>query len=81
MSPRTNLLLLNAAFLRPQVRFVGLFAPSLLVAIIRVSTGSPGPDPDLASEKPVDGKLVARPMLNGLPVLEFEGHYDYRLAA
>jgi len=36
--------------------------------------GIPDPDPELAGEKPIDGKLVARPILNGL-------HHGYRLAA
>ena len=30
------------------------------------------PDPELVAPKPADGKLVARPVLNGLPVLNFE---------
>jgi putative transposase len=36
--------------------------------------GIPDPDPELATPKPANGKLVARPILNGL-------HHDYRLAA
>jgi len=36
--------------------------------------GIPDPDPALAEPKPVNGKLVAIPVLNGL-------HHDYRLAA
>lgn len=36
--------------------------------------GIPDPDPELAAPKPADGKLVARPVLNGL-------HHDYRYAA
>lgn len=36
--------------------------------------GIPDPDPELAAPKPANGKLVARPILNGL-------HHDYRLAA
>ena len=36
--------------------------------------GIPDPDPELAAPKPAHGKLVARPILNGL-------HHDYRLAA
>ena len=36
--------------------------------------GIPDPDPELAGEKPAHGKLVARPVLNGL-------HHDYRLQA
>lgn len=36
--------------------------------------GIPDPDPELAAPKPADGKLVARPVLNGL-------HHDYRLLA
>jgi hypothetical protein len=36
--------------------------------------GMPDPDPVLAEPKPVDGGLVAIPVLNGL-------HHDYRLAA
>jgi len=36
--------------------------------------GIPDPDPALAEPKPVGGRLVAIPVLNGL-------HHDYRLAA
>jgi len=36
--------------------------------------GIPEPDPELAAPKPANGKLVARPVLNGL-------HHDYRLRA
>jgi len=36
--------------------------------------GIPDPDPELAAPKPANGKLVARPVLNGL-------HHDYRCAA
>jgi hypothetical protein len=36
--------------------------------------GIPDPDPALAEPKPVRGRLVAIPVLNGL-------HHDYRLAA
>jgi len=36
--------------------------------------GIPDPDPELEAPKPTNGKLVARPVLNGL-------HHDYRLAA
>jgi putative transposase len=36
--------------------------------------GIPDPDPELAAPKPANGKLVARPVLNGL-------HHDYRVAA
>ena len=36
--------------------------------------GIPDPDPELAEPKPANGKLVARPILNGL-------HHDYRLVA
>jgi hypothetical protein len=36
--------------------------------------GIPDPDPALADPKPLRGRLVAIPVLNGL-------HHDYRLAA
>jgi len=36
--------------------------------------GIPDPDPALAESKPVNGRLVAIPVLNGL-------HHDYRLVA
>jgi len=36
--------------------------------------GIPDPDPELAAPKPANGKLVARPVLNGL-------HHDYRAVA
>jgi hypothetical protein len=36
--------------------------------------GIPDPDPELAEPKPVGGRLVAIPVLNGL-------HHDYRLVA
>jgi transposase InsO family protein len=36
--------------------------------------GIPDPDPELAKPKPMNGRLIARPVLNGL-------HDDYRLAA
>jgi hypothetical protein len=36
--------------------------------------GIPDPPPELAGDKPVEGKLVARPICGGL-------HYDYRPAA
>ena len=41
MSPRTNLLLLNAAFLRPQVGFMEFCVPPLLVSHIKASTAFP----------------------------------------
>ena len=43
--------------------------------------GLPDPDLELAAPKLANGKLVARPALNGLPVLKLEGHHDYRFAA
>jgi len=43
--------------------------------------GIPDPDPALAGPKPLGGRLVAIPVLNGLHKLSQLRHYDYRMDA